>query len=90
MPVPHFYANLDKIDKFAIELDMHKLAEQIQDMNYGVHRFLSHLIDVRRKRHQHRIDGRRRRGDVDIAEFLEREGDQLADGLEALLNRDLV
>lgn len=68
---------------------MRKLAEQVEDLNYGTQRFLSHLIDVRRERLQTRIEGYRSRGDHDIAEHALRRGDPLADVIEALLNKDL-
>lgn len=90
MSQPHFYDNLDKDSKLSLEIDMRALAEHLVSMNYGVHRLLSHLIDVRRERQRRNILEYRECGKHPIADCLEREGDRLADGIEELLLRGLV
>jgi hypothetical protein len=83
-------ANLDKDAMVSVEIPMRELAERLERMSYGAHRLLSHLIDVRREQLKARIERYRKRGDADVAAHAEAEGDALADGLEALLNKDLV
>jgi hypothetical protein len=90
MPRPHFYANLDKDVSVSVEIPMRDLAERIERLNYGVHRLLSHLIDVRRERLQRRLESYEENGHHDVARRARLEGDKLADGLEALLDQDLV
>ena len=90
MSKPHFYRGLDKDDRLRVELTIRELAERLVDMNYGVHRLLSHLVDVRRERLADRLATYRTRGDVDIARSVEHEGDALANGIEELLNRGLT
>jgi hypothetical protein len=47
MPEQHWYKHLDS-DKGSNELiPMHVLAEIVCKSNYGLHRFLSHAIDIR-------------------------------------------
>jgi hypothetical protein len=90
MSAPHFYRGLDKDDRLRVELTTRELAERLVDMNYGVHRLLSHLVDVRRERLADKIAVYRARGDHDIAKNVEHEGDPLADGILALLARGLT
>lgn len=69
---------------------MRELVERVADMNYGVHQFLSHLVDVRRSRLHQQIEVLRGRGDNDVADLATREGDPLADGIARLLKQGLV
>jgi hypothetical protein len=87
MPRPHFYANLDKDVSVSVEIPMRELAERVERLNYGVHRLLSHLIDVRRETLQRSIQAYEASGDSDVADYVRRQGDEFADGLEALLNK---
>jgi hypothetical protein len=51
LPQPHYYKHLDK-DKNCnvnIELNMEQLAQMVYKANYGLHRFLSEIIDIQRK-----------------------------------------
>jgi hypothetical protein len=92
MPRPHFYVKLDEGEhrsRLTVELSTREVAERLCAMNHGVHRLLSHLIDVRRERLAKRIEGYREKGDDDIAESLTKIGDPLADGIEKLLLADL-
>lgn len=89
MREPHFYKNLDTDDKLTLDIDMRQLAERIVDMNYGVHRLLSHLIDVRRERLSGWVTKYELDGQHDVAEYCRREGDRLADGIESLLQQGL-
>lgn len=89
MTRPHFYVNLDKDSKLVSEMGMRELAEKIEAMNYGVHRLLSHLIDVRREALAVRIKTYRDRGHEDVAQYAERAGDQLANEFERLLKEGL-
>lgn len=85
---PHYYRGLDEGKEYSqlkIEISLRELAEKVESMNYGAHRFLSHLIDVRRERNEARWQTYRDRGDHDIADSAEKEGDLLVEGLEALL-----
>jgi hypothetical protein len=92
---PHYYRGLDSNREhhdggLAIpSIPLRNVAEKIEEMNYGVHRFLSHLIDVRRERLAATIKMYRDKGDEDIAAYVEREGDQLATGIEQLLKEGL-
>jgi hypothetical protein len=91
MPEPHFYKALDKDGRLELSAPLREIAEQIVEMNYGVHRLLSHLIDVRRERLARTVMTYRESDEtLDIAESVERRGDPLADGLEALLKADLT
>ncbi|MFD0587747.1 hypothetical protein ACFQZE_07010 [Paenibacillus sp. GCM10027627] len=47
----HFYKHLDNDinHRFKIDLDMRSLVEQVDKTNYGIHRFISELIDIRRQ-----------------------------------------
>jgi hypothetical protein len=87
---PHTYDHLDGDSKIAVELSTRELAERLVGMNYGVHRFLSHLVDVRREDlarrvAEYRADPVMRR----VADDAEADGDRLADGIEELLLRGL-
>lgn len=87
---PHYYANLDEDESYEdsrlrIGLPLREIAEKMEAMNYGVQRFLSHLIDVRREHLTARIKKYEDRGDDDIARYVRREGDPLAEGIEKLL-----
>ncbi|MGG3798967.1 hypothetical protein [Metabacillus fastidiosus] len=47
----HSYKHLDK-DKNCnvnIELNMEQLAQMVYNANYGLHRFISEIIDIQRK-----------------------------------------
>jgi hypothetical protein len=91
MPKPHDYDHLDNDKDCAVRvtLPMRELTEQICGLNYGAHRFLSHFVDVRRERLKKKIQEYREIGSDDVAEYVEKRGDALADGIEALLNQDL-
>ena len=65
---------------------MRELAEQVNDLNYGVHRFLSHLVDVRREKLEEKIKMYEDRGDDDIAEYCRRAGDPLMEAILKELN----
>jgi hypothetical protein len=91
MPEPHFYKELDKDSRLELNASLREIAEQLVEMNHGVHRLLSHLIDVRRERLARKIMKYRESDEtLDIAESVEQRGDPLADGLEALLKADLT
>lgn len=51
MPKPHYYKHLDNdiLCNVNIELNMKQLAEQVCSVNYGLHRFLSETIDIKRR-----------------------------------------
>lgn len=80
----HYYKQLDETSKVEIEIDMRKLAELVDGLNYGTHRFLSHLLDVRRDALRARVAGHRARGHEDVAESAERAGDVIVKALEDL------
>ena len=89
----HFYTHLDddheegrRGDRFTVRLTTRQVAEMVNEMNYGWHRVLSHLVDVRRERKAARMTRYRAEGKHDIAESAEREPDRLADAIEKLLN----
>lgn len=84
----HYYVHLDEDDPVQVILPLRKLAEQIHAMNCGVHRFLSHLVDVRREALMSRIERYESRGDEDIANNVRREGDPLADEIERMLGEE--
>lgn len=85
---PHQYRHLDKDSKVRIEIDLLEVAKKIDAMNYGVQRFLSHLLDVRRERHAERIKAAEAR-DPEVAAYIRRTGDELAEGIEKLLQAGL-
>jgi hypothetical protein len=82
---PHAYRHIDDDSKLKVELSTRELAERISRMNYGVHRFLSHLVDVRREELARRIDMYRKEGRRVVADMAEADGDRMADGIEKLL-----
>lgn len=87
---PHYYRGLDEsADGLKVDVPLDELAQKLADMNYGVHRFLSHLIDVRKKQQAARIQRYIDRGDDDVAEYARRDGDKLIEGIEKLLNEGL-
>jgi len=50
MSYPHYYKHLDK-EKHCnvnIELNMEQLAQMVCKANYGLHRFISEVIDIKR------------------------------------------
>lgn len=51
MPGKHFYKHLDEEEhcNININLNMKQLAEMVCEANYGLHRFLSEVIDIKRK-----------------------------------------
>lgn len=85
---PHYYKGLDNSGDYDvnIHLSMREVAEYVAEANFGIHRLLSHLIDVRREMLAERIAGYRECGDDDVAEYAEKAGDKWADAFEALLN----
>jgi len=85
---PHYYAGLDKDSKMAVELPLREVAERVVEMNYGTHRFLSHLVDVRRERLAARVAHYRELGDENVAQSVERRGDPLADAIEKQLHEE--
>jgi hypothetical protein len=91
----HMYRHLDDDgehrtgDRLTVRMTTREVAEQIEAMNYGLHRFLSHIVDVRRERLAAKIAKYREQGSGDVAAYVEREGDQLADAIEALLEKGL-
>lgn len=85
----HDYKHLDKDSKLTLEIDLRQVAEHVESLNYGVHRFLSHLVDVRRECLDARALDIEKRGHLDIANGMRRESDQLAEGIAALLARGL-
>ncbi len=88
----HFYKHLDdgpSRSRLTTELTTREVAERIEEMNYGTHRFLSHLVDVRREALAARVADWRASGHHDIAVSAERRGDELADAIEKLLNKGL-
>lgn len=51
MPQQHYYKHLDK-DKNCnvnIELNMEQLAQMVCKANYGLHRFISEVIDIKKR-----------------------------------------
>lgn len=86
---PHTYKHLDEDSKFTVSLNLKNVVIQVSSMNYGVQRFLSHLVDVRRKEHQERINSYISGGNLETARYITLEGDKLADGIEKLLNEGL-
>lgn len=92
MPRQHYYRHLDDephAHRLTVELTTREVAERIVDLNHGTHRLLSHLVDVRRERLAERIATYRARGDHDIADGVEKRGDELAEAIAALLERAL-
>lgn len=51
MPKPHYYKHLDdsKSHNINIELNMEQLARMVCKTNYGLHRFISEVIDIKRE-----------------------------------------
>ena len=51
MPKPHYYKHLDeeKTCNVNIEMNMEQLAKEVCGVNYGLHRFLSEVIDIKRE-----------------------------------------
>lgn len=51
MVKPHFYKHLDKdkTQNVNIELNMEQLAQMVCKANYGLHRFISEVIDIKRQ-----------------------------------------
>ncbi len=43
-----YYKHLNKTGKFTVEVDMVDVVKQVESMNYGVHRFISELINIRK------------------------------------------
>jgi hypothetical protein len=80
-PEASHYSN----SKLTVEVSLRDAAERIEGMNYGIHRFLSHLLDVRAELLAKKIARYRERGDNDIAEYATQAGDPLADGIRKLL-----
>lgn len=44
----HFDESEDTHYKFKVVLNMKDVVEQVDSVNYGIHRFISELIDIRR------------------------------------------
>lgn len=86
----HDYKHLDEgpyASPFEISMTTREVAERIAALNYGVHRFLSHLIDVRRERRSARVQEHLDDGEYDLATALDAKRDELADELEKILAR---
>jgi len=51
MPQPHFYKHLDEQGNcnVNINLNMKQIAEMVNSANYGLHRFLSETIDIKKR-----------------------------------------
>lgn len=87
MTTQHSYKGLDGGDAdVEVRISMRKLAEMVVELNHGAHRFLSHLIDVRRERLALKIKQYRDCGDKNIAASVERRGDPIVDALERVLS----
>jgi len=86
---PHHYRHLDRDSKLTMELDLRQVAEQLVALPYGVHRLLSHLVDVRRERFHMLVARQEASGDLRIADDMRREGDRLAEGIATLLESGL-
>lgn len=86
---PHTYKHLDKDSKLEVRVELQDVVKKIVSMNYGVQRFLSHLVDERRKIHNERIAAYQERGEVDIALRLTKDGDPMAEGINKLLETGL-
>ena len=80
----HTYRHIESCVTFTCT--MRELAEQVNDLNHGVHRFLSHLVDVRRELLEAKIKAYDEKGDDDIAEYCRRTGDPLMETILKLLN----
>jgi len=85
----HTYKHLDSDSKVEISLDLKEVVDKVMSMNYGVQRFLSHLVDARQKEHAERIASYMKKGQYDTAKRVSEKGDELADGIEKLLNEGL-
>lgn len=68
------YKHLDAIEPLEVSFTMADLAARVDQLNYGTHRMLSELVLLRRARYEKS----RYRGDK-----------EMADALEAILNRGL-
>lgn len=84
----HTYRHMDK-EPLEIRINILDLVKLVSEENYGVHRFLSNLVDVRREGHAQRIANYRRQGNHDTADRLDREKDKLAEGINQLLEEGL-
>ncbi len=84
----HMYRGLDERGDhdLKVSLGMRELAEKVCDLNHGVHRLLSHIVDVRREKLTKTIEVYRERGDHDVAEHAEKHGDPLIDAIARLLD----
>lgn len=81
-------AETKSFDLLSIEVPMRELAVRLEDFNL-THRFLSHLVDIRREKLHARIEEYKARGDHDVAETARLRGDPLAETIEELLQRGL-
>ncbi len=88
---PHLFKSLDwnEADNVRVPINMRDLVEMVNGLQYGTHRFLSHLIDVRREALAEKIARYRARGDHDVAASAEASGDPLIGILEAALKDGL-
>lgn len=87
MSVRHCYRGLDRTGGLELpSIGMRELAERIEATNYGVHRLLSHLVDVRREALERYIAEYEHRGDYGIARSVRDCGDPLMEGIERLLD----
>ena len=82
-------AETKSLDLLSIEVPMRELAAQVEGSFHGTHRFLSHLVAVRREKLRERIATYKARGDHDVAETARLRGDPLAETIEELLQRGL-
>lgn len=51
MSKKHDYKHLDNGWELEVKFTMEQLAKMVDDLNYGTHRFLSELVDYRRKKY---------------------------------------
>lgn len=84
----HFYKGMDDSGEYdlSVSVSMRKLAEKLVNVNSGVHRLLSHLVDVRREKMMERIETYVARGDYDVAAYASTRGDPLMDAIATLLD----
>lgn len=86
---PYYHSNLDRDSKLTMELNLRQVAEQLMLLPYGVHRLLSHLVDVRLERFGTLVARQEASGDLQTANLMRHEGDRLALGIAALLESGL-
>lgn len=89
----HFYKGLDESvhhrSQISFVISPRELAEKVCNVNYGLHRLLSHIVDVRREQLEARIARYEAIGDYDLADSERDEGDPLMSGIKILLDKGL-